>query len=111
LHSSARNHATRFSMFFISSKKEKNILSIFFVVNVLRERPTSWAQGVNLHLPCRKCSTNHWHNIKHWGGGFTFHICCRHKVKKDKNFKNPAAEQCSSPQDLSGLKLALDRTC
>jgi hypothetical protein len=42
-HGSARNHATRFSMFFNSSKKKvKNILWMFFVANVLRERFASW---------------------------------------------------------------------
>jgi hypothetical protein len=63
LQSSARNHATRFPMFFSSSKEVKNtfwvcsLLSMFYLQH-LASRRRVW--GLNL-LPCRKQSTNHWH--------------------------------------------------
>jgi Na+/H+ antiporter NhaD/arsenite permease-like protein len=44
LHSSARNHATRFSMFFSSSNKVKNILCMFCVAYVQCKHHVSNAQ-------------------------------------------------------------------
>ncbi len=54
LHSSARNHATQFSMFFSSSKNLKNVL-LFFTANVSHtrlhylQRISTNAQYVTLH--------------------------------------------------------------
>jgi len=63
LHSYARNHATRFSMLFSSSKRLKNH-------SIVSSAPLFWAHILNCrhrnrthNLPCRKCSTNHWHTI------------------------------------------------
>ncbi len=72
----------------------------------LASRHRDWIQG----LPCRKCSTNHCHSIRHWGGRFFFQIYCRYEVKKGKKFKtlqqNNAVLRRAA---LSGPKPAPDR--
>jgi hypothetical protein len=61
LHSSIRNHATRFSMFFSSSKRVANILCCF-------SSQCTWplffdyrCKNWTYDLACRKYSVNHWH--------------------------------------------------
>jgi hypothetical protein len=56
-HSSARNHATRFSMFFNKSEGQQ-----VFWANVLHQ---GVADTETHDLPCRKRSTNHCHTIRH----------------------------------------------
>jgi hypothetical protein len=55
LHSSARNHATWFSMFFSSSKRRRSFYVCsslpMFSVNVLHHGRKDWTYN----LPCRKC--------------------------------------------------------
>jgi hypothetical protein len=53
LHSSARNHATRFSMFFSSSKRFSSITT------------SEPLLGATHDLPCRNCSSTHWHSVRH----------------------------------------------
>jgi hypothetical protein len=81
---------------FRTSTKVKNVLLLFKIANVMGKCFAVRAVVLNLRHPLQ-CSTNHWHTINDWGGGFIFLIYCI-QSQKGQFLKNLAAEQRSSPQ-------------
>ncbi len=87
LHSSARNHATRFSMFFKKVEEHSVVLQCHGSGSLFCTAGRRNQTHDLCSLSCSKCRSKHWHTLRNRKWVFIFLVYCTCKVKKGKILK------------------------